>query len=489
MSYLAISHYLFVTALFVVSATTSDQVGPNDLALLCANKKVALTSVSQLKQLVEQLESVASAECQEKIRDPLVELVKVVDEHAEDDICSQEKADQIKDYYQKYVANQQQAKYTKYLARFFIGYGLQVSGICRSRMISLLTTDSKKYLESGDFDEINKWTDDKSMIAMLMKGSDDYEDLVLAKNLIKPSSSSSDDKVFLQTATSNLIKRIQAICERRFRPFYAKLILPLVTLLSVGFNHKNYDKSQSQYENSGAREYVHQWYRIVFMCEILAGVEFVEDPEDRKRSEGMNKRLVRILNRTEVAKLKEWQVTTTTSLAHDERELWTQFEQVNYVPSGGPNGVGDQIIDGNDKQLIKAIRGFRAPKGDYSIKLMRKMFSLIRDKLKRRVLRRLGAGGGGGESSKGHLSSGELIKLIDEYMQRLDSIDTPVSGSSADYGPSHASFEGRRFKLRINRSNSKQAELKWYKKNLKLKAIVAVLVIVVILVVIFAATG
>lgn len=433
---------LFVASFFV--GATSNQ---NDIELVCANKKVRLTRLSQVRALVHSLNQTTTNgnQCPASIREALVELDRVANEN-NDDVCSPEKVEQIRDYYLKYVDMQANQTVPTAIKTFFLGLGLKVSGTCKKNMINSLMLDARHILNEQDYAIINKWTDDNSFISKIMNEPSDYDDIILTRDFDllfygnqgeqTQSNERQTDKIFLQTATGATIRQIQTVCGRRFGPIYDRLLMPIVALSNIGLNYQGEELERELQEMSVNKE-VHQWYRIVYLCDALASIVIVETPEDRAKVEGLDKRLVRVLTQEEAAALK-WAPAEEEQVDKDER-----IEQVVYRPEH-VNKIDDLVVDYSDASLINLIKRFAVHKSESDrirAKIVRKVGLFIKDLLIKGQIRVVGSlmFGKRASYSNGNNNTSfndNIVKLIDDYTEQATSVarDAPVAGLMKVYG-------------------------------------------------------
>lgn len=439
---------LLVATSFAWCTNTGEPIDARSaLEALCKNAPVAITKLSDIQAIVEQLKSGTAFDgCSEQVKDAILDLEPVIDDA--DDVCSMKKVDQIRVYHLRYIQShvtngraEAGVSIPQSLRNFFIGFGLKVNKICKTTMINNLIYDTRELLTPEDFEQLALWTkNEERFVLQSSNGPADYDDLLLAGDLIRLTEtrdSSSNEKIFIQTGASQLLNKIRSVCRRRFKPFYEKLIVPVVSLSNLGYNYQGEELERELREMKSNKE-VHQWYEVVYLCQALDDTELVESDEDREKTGGLDRKLVKILTREEAEALKG-----DDKPADDDDDA---LEQIIYKPEGG-NPISDVILDDDDRNLNRLIKGFDSNKSDLDrirSKLFWKMGSFLKENLiggnfkiifstlfrnreeKQQV--------DGENESKNPRA--EIVKAFDEYVQQLtrsSGNDQPVAGFS-DYG-------------------------------------------------------
>lgn len=423
-------------------AASSDDAAQT-LALLCKGKATPLTRLSQVTQLIAHIKTLGDASAQDcaELRAALLDLEPIVSEHTED-VCTPHKVHQMREYHLKHILGDGKQQLPKTLRDFYVALGLRVSSICKKNMINNLLYDTEQRLSDKDREMMRSLASkEQNMMDKIMGGPRDYDDIMLISEMNKlaggdddddeqDASANDDDKVFIQTATGKTIRRIQVACERRFRPFYERLVLPLVTLSNLGYNYQGEDLERELEEMRNNKQ-VHEWYKIVYLCESLRNVGIVEEADDAQRTEGLDQRLVRVLTAQEAeARMSSapQQVCDATRCYKDAAEA--EFEQITYAPeSGNPLG-DDEVLDASDKQLVKQVQSFKTNQSETDrirSRMLRKVGSIVKDSLLSGKINIVGSLLGNNNSNgNGSSSKQTLVKQIDEYVHEAS------MGSSGD---------------------------------------------------------
>lgn len=420
---------LFNLLLAASLASGGESIDVNtSLLSLCKNSPVDITKISEVVAIAEHLRNAPPSleDCAEDVQGSILDLASVVDDA--DDVCSMRKVEQIRVYHTKYVqyhSKDANPILPESLKLFFIGYSLTVSSICKKTMINNLIFDTRQYLTPEDFEALDLWT--KNEAAFIVNGPADYDDLLLAGDLIRLTESTESEKIFIQTGSSHLLDRIRSICQKRFRPFYEKLILPVVTLSNIGYNYQGEELERELREMRSNKE-VRQWYEIVYLCQALEDTELVETKEDSEKTEGLDRKLVKILTKGEAEALRE------TSPDDDKSPCDDGLEQIIYKPEGG-NPIGDVILNGNDKNLNRLIKNFDSNKSDLDrirSKLFWKMGSFLKENLMKgnfKIIVSTLFKSKNNDKQESANPRTEMVRAFDDYVQRMErSDDNPVAG-------------------------------------------------------------
>lgn len=338
----------------VVAGNQTDQ-----LRAIC-NNKAELSRASELTGLVGVLSSKPEDDvtlCPARTRLVLVELDRLI--NSDQNVCSSEKAEQIAAYYSKFVDNKSLAdlkehKLPKIIKNLYLSYGFEVSRVCKTLMVSLLLSTTRRLHDEMDLRQMRMWTSDNTQLGKLVKSPRDVDDLLLVSNDFvsqitqgeadESNTGGDHEKVpmVLPSATSEVIKTVQAVCGRRFRPIYRQLILPMVSLSRVGFNWPQVGADLDD---------IQLWYRIVYLCESVLSVELFEDPEGLVRGD----KPAHILTYEEADQLTRVSQPPTTG-----------GDKGNYQLDVRPVRLADLIVDKQDKQMLRMVGNFEANKREQS---------------------------------------------------------------------------------------------------------------------------
>lgn len=415
----------------VSESTRGRHITEEEVTALCFMKDVEVSSITHVKDVFDSLGKTNRA-CDRRVESAVIELhdIAVMDR---EDVCTQDKADKVASWFKEFglFSPENVLMIPGPLKKFFYAYGLLLSEACRKNMAKHLIEDSHQRLNEEDFALLNRWTDDDSFLSRMIKDPKDFDHLVLPKKLNKvlkkPKSKNSDEDdktIYIETPTAGEIKKIQYHCQKRYKPFYSKLILPLITLSEAHFNFKGESVERDQKHGKE----IYQWYRIVFMCESLADIEIIENPSAATAvavagdsAEGPKKR-VRLLTKEEAEELKKVVPQTEDTL-----------EQIEYEPSAV--SLPDEILDWNNKNLSNTLKSleFKFPYDDITDliqpKPVRNMMKFMKKNLhKAPIYIASKMSGMKGTTSEKKFNDQMLVKFIDDYANQLSSGKKPKGG-------------------------------------------------------------
>lgn len=406
------------------------------LQKLCKNEPVKMTKLSEAEPILGYIFNVPG--CSPEVQKIMNEMSLIIHKFDDEEICSTTKVDQIRDFHSKYILSsaksQNDITLPKPVVDFFMGFCFKLNSICKKNMINFLIEDSVKLLKQEDFDLMDTWTRNGDSVLNSIAGDpSDYDDILLASELGRLSSSLeiTGEKLFIQTKTSDMIKKIKRYCTRRFRPIYEQLILPVVLLSDIGYNYQGEDLEREISEMKTNKD-IHKWYKIVFLCESLKDIEIYEDLDDRDRTDGVDKQLIRILTADEV---KEFKDQNRYYEEVEGPEDWS-VDQIFYSPYKNLK-VDDEILDANIKKLVRSFDLRRSESDRVRSKLIRKLGKYIKEKLVSGKIKIVGSIFGAKTKPNEATSANpkeDIIKAVDDYVAESDNRDDrPVAGIATGY--------------------------------------------------------
>jgi hypothetical protein len=440
-----------------------------DLSLLCRGEcsQLHLERSSQIKALAENLNTKDASECPEHIAAAINELNELI-ELNKDSVCSLEATNRIQNYYKTFVAVEHddesddgdnggqptadRPELPEALRSFFLAYGFRVSETCKKNMIATLVYESEHKLTPEDHKLIGSVTD-KSQLESLALNPNDFDDILLPRDISKimegknsgqaasseqPNSDGLDDvdgKIFIHVATDDMIFRLKMLCKRRFKPIYQELILPLLYLSNIGFNYKS-EELERELKEIQNNDHLHHWYRIVFVCESLEGIELVEDVSDSHLTEDSGRKMVRIMSPEEAMRIKRQR--QMEQVESDKSETANKFvdklQQVEYTRSDGIR-LGDEIVDRSDGNLMNLVRSFDSHKSEVDrikAKSISRMLRLLMSNLKNGQLNVIfeGIRNGYMERTRTQNINNEIVEMIESMVDGAYNPDQSVAGSN-----------------------------------------------------------
>lgn len=470
------------------------------LQKLCNKERVALTKISEVLSVIEELKKtiyveIKESSCPIEVRQAIQEAGKVIEEN--EDVCSREKTDLIYNFHLRYISSEQRDNLRKHLPKslkiFMIGYGLRVSSICKRNMINNLISDTHALLGEHDFQLMNSFTDDKQGILSKMNGKpQDFDDILLASDLLNMKQDLDDgkkedgnqvneyEKIFVKAKTGPAVRKMKLACQNRYKPFYEKLILPLVRLADVGYNYKGEDMAKELAEIKSNPE-IGKWYSLVYFCEILLTVEVVENESSSKldKSVANDEQIVDILS---VDEAKEMRRVLTRITSQDI--VPKGLEKVEYSLKDKNIPLDDLILNKEDGNFSSQVDKF-----DTSLSVFHRIRHQFFSKTCKVIKEYIASGKLNIRST--FLSSkqrsehtadeqrGELIGAIDEYIEDSEQSahDEPVAGLKKKYALKHSDGQIEYME---------KASTPWWKLNRqKISKFVGCLLIVAIFITIF----
>lgn len=261
-----------------------------DLKKLCDGQHVDFFNVGDLRNLIYLLDDPeASSKCSKTV----VEALRSLDRITKDTkACSLEKAQALAEFYETFFRAQKgdaesekfeeelYKKLPKPLIRFALAYGMKVSFICKKYMVNVFLKEADQKLTAEDFGELAEWTDAKGPIGRLLSSLKKPDEIVLPGDLssVLPSGTAMA-KLRLKMVDGGKVDRLQEVCNRRFRPLYENVLIPLAVLANSGLTYKELLFGFDLKLRSRVGPKVALWSRIVFLCESLDGVEVYDQSE------------------------------------------------------------------------------------------------------------------------------------------------------------------------------------------------------------------
>lgn len=402
---------LSIVALFAFCSLAAAAPSKDLLKRVCKGEKIHLTQ-SALNDLAQEIRqqppSPESSKCSQEALDSVVALERVLSD--EESICSPRKAEQIVEYFVKHVLDKRR-RAPAAVGLLYTSYGMKVSKVCRRRMVSSIS-EAQNLLSEPQLEEFDSWTNERSFIAHLLPEPKQYDDLVLPKQLAR-FLETKPEKMYVQTSTSERLRKLQVLCERRLKPIYEPLIVPLIDLAAIGFNYKNSQRIEHP-ENPEVSKLVFKWYRAVFLCESLANMILVNE-SNLDKTEATDRTILRIIPQKDIdesdkTKLEKQQLANS----------FPEIEQLEYSPPHAASSarLSEPIVDPEDEDLSRAIKKFKRHR-QASSRLINKMFGQFKEKMARGALKLVPS----------HLEipdSNQMIKFLEDYENNLTR-----SGSSA----------------------------------------------------------
>jgi hypothetical protein len=288
-----------------------------------------MSRISTIERLVEYFNSAPEEHelrsCINKHTESLGLLHKVLTTSNEN-VCSAKKIDLIEDYHNRFVTTEaEQAKIRQeqgmemglpMLNMFFMHYAMEVNAICQTTLIDNLInfkrdlkdiSDKKmnekvlkfnenlQFLKNGPFDERFD-----GLLSQLMKmfSVEQYDDVVMIWDALEATFLSESGectknievqrgeerapvtdepiRMFIKVKNAKNLIAIQEHCRLHLKPFYSKLIMPVMRLANLGYSN-NGERFEIELRELRSNPNVKRWYAATQLCEVLLPIKVYED--------------------------------------------------------------------------------------------------------------------------------------------------------------------------------------------------------------------
>lgn len=333
---------LFLCCILVESTSTG--IGPEDehvsLEALCDNKPIKLVSISQVRRLISEAKSQPNTACDRYQRSlqALDDFLEVVESGK---TCNLDLVDKIRHFQQEFFSGKKSsgktAQIPDVISRFFISLCFQLSAECKINMINSLEYDTQEAISEADYEIIKLFERNKVTLLSEDTKVTDFDDLILLDDLSTREDNEQPQaptKLLVKVKTNNLIKNLVKTCRLKFKPYYDKLIVPLIKLSNLGYNYQG-ELVARELEELKRNELVRRWYNIVQTCEALESLEIFEDPD---MSLSGDRQAIAFISKTEAQELlrkqqiadddpSEKPIEYEQAITHSSDRLWIQDQQ------------------------------------------------------------------------------------------------------------------------------------------------------------------
>lgn len=283
-------------AMLAVAGAGADQLDGRDLySRLCQDQVVAdFRRISQAKALIEFAESedAQSIDCDKKYREAILDLSGPLTEDDPDNHCTPERVNLITFYIEKHIKRDTlpdeipdpipEKRIPQSLKHFFIGFSLDVSKICKLGMLKLLFEEEKQNLYKEDFKAVQQWAEGADWASKQLRSrAVNYDDMFMVGNAICDSGVQKCRYLYVQTEHHKRLQSMRATCHLTFKPFYSKLILPIVRLANVGIDYQG-DEMQDKLDAFRENPELQKWAKLVFLCESILYIVPMDLPKEQK---------------------------------------------------------------------------------------------------------------------------------------------------------------------------------------------------------------
>lgn len=320
---------LIAVLLLIYGASLMTAFRSPSLQEVCDNetKYLGWESIEDVRKFIEQFKADPSA-CHKRFHNSINELEAVLQDDLLADNCGDRLYRAIRDYHRRFISyyvpeadkvelRQQYTNGLEPIPRaihdFFIVFVNTISSICKHRLIKQLDAEihDKNLITDDEFAMMAKMSED----AVRVMGDNYHEDSKKIDDVIIPADPlpvTEYTKLYVQVRFNDVLEKAQEVCEKKFKPVYDELFVPIIRLNNLGY----WDKSESLKENLRFRwdRTITRWYSIIQICEIFRDVEIIVDTSSNSvvadlliENESKDRRLIKqtnILSKQEADELK-----------------------------------------------------------------------------------------------------------------------------------------------------------------------------------------
>lgn len=278
---------------------------------LCATKsgstKEQISRVSTVVKLHEFFSNLAEdtklSDCGKRYNEVLTSLQNLVSVSNEN-VCSDDKIDLIEDFHRNFIsANREDVKQRaadgreaapEVLRLFFMHYALEISAICKRGLITNIEWDLHDKVKKSDFDfgghtVLNELMAKMSASFSPVTAINDYDDVLLIWDMVEDDAEEEVDeltgepvRLLIKAKRVDQIKRVQEKCRCKFRPFYEKLIMPIINLVDIGYSYTG-ERFERELHELRVNPLVRRWYGVTQICEAILPIRFYQDDKLAER--------------------------------------------------------------------------------------------------------------------------------------------------------------------------------------------------------------
>lgn len=342
----------FLLCLVCITATADHR---QLLQQLCRMDRNApeLTRLSDAAALIYLLRADGSVQCPLQVAEAILSLEPVIELRG---VCSEEAADLIVDFWAKYV--NEESELSQYLPRslrsLFIGYGLQVSKLCKISMMNELARATHLVrITEQDVLMVTRSIVGNERVRKIFDDEPRLEDLLI---VIRTDSARNDpdgcerNRMIMPPREKQYFELMREKCLRKFKPIYDSLISPIVRLASIGMNYRG--KSVAEPFKLFRHQRIYKdWFNVIVACEAIVKHEPSSIPPETLAAFG-DTAMVTILDADDLVELSE---TTGLMVEASTSVNFLQPPLTNYEVHVR---MFDQVIDLNDEYLLKSIERY-----------------------------------------------------------------------------------------------------------------------------------
>ena len=344
--------------------STSSYESTISLESLCNNRTAALTRISEARYLIKEYQWLDSYEPCRDFEESLNQIDEILEIVQMGRICNLKLIDKIRKYHLKFIDNgrdsrteqRQSGGIPEPLRNFFISLCLQISAECKMSLINNLEHDTKSLMTEADFDEIRLLEEYGATLLGEEDQISNYDDLLLLNILDKDKDHADDDddddaesKLVIKVKTTSMLHKLVDVCGRKFKPFYDRLIMPIVRLSKSGYNYQG-ELLERELEELKRSELVKRWYNIVQTCEAFKSIRIFEEDSEVKSddSHGGQLQMITLIGKDEAALLEGRRLKSIEGNQYLD-SLDNSFD--SYWPPASQNS--DKLWITNQEELVK----------------------------------------------------------------------------------------------------------------------------------------
>lgn len=370
---------LLIGGLLLASLAEAAHYDKVNLQSICEknNHKTTLKAISQVKNLISDVKKERPDSCEPYLNsfiqlDPILNVVQT------GNTCNLEMVNMLRNYHLEFINGSEKKnsddKIPNQLRFFFISLCFQISAECKMTLINSLEYDTKENITEEDY----KTNDllEKYGATFLDRGTkiEDFDDILLLSDINSAigglDETSRDTKIMVKVKTNMMLKSLVKTCQNKFRPYYEKLILPLVVLSNLGYNYQGELLARELKELKDS-ELIRRWYNIVQTCEAFRAIEIFEDNDNVLEGQ----QAITLISKDEANSLREKQINNN----NDENNS----EAIVYEPQPAHNS--DELWIQDQSELEKLVNKYKANASEserIKKKLLKKLFSKFKESLK-----------------------------------------------------------------------------------------------------------
>lgn len=404
------------------------------LQTICENKqKVNLKAISQVRKLITDVRKERPDLC-EPYLNSFIELEPILKVVESGQTCNLDMVNMLRDYHYEFINGSEKKneddKITNPLRFFFISLCFQISAECKMTLINSLEYDTKENITEEDY----KTTDmlEKYGATLLDRNTKvtDFDDILLLSDInsaIGMDESAKDTKIMIKVKTNLMLKNLVKTCRLKFRPYYEKLILPLIVLSNLGYNYQG-ELLAREIKELKDSELIRRWYNIVQTCEAFSAIEIYEDTENSVLE---NQQAITLINKEEANSLRSKQVNKPPQDGENA---------IVYVPQ--PSHNSDELWIQDQSELENLVNKYKASASEserIKKKLLKKLFDKFKESLKAGKVGVFMSGIYGGlakdKNDKKTNINEDMVSMMDDVISKTEETsvinlqDTAVSGA------------------------------------------------------------